>query len=43
VALHPLHGAGSQRALLGMADDAAYQAKRQGKNQVVVAPLPEAR
>ncbi|HEU5097956.1 MAG TPA: sensor domain-containing diguanylate cyclase [Roseiflexaceae bacterium] len=42
VALQPLHGATSQRALLDMADDAAYHAKRQGKNQVVVAPLPEA-
>jgi diguanylate cyclase (GGDEF)-like protein len=40
VALHPAHGAGSTRALLDMADDAAYQAKRYGKNQVVVAPLP---
>jgi PleD family two-component response regulator len=28
------------RALLDVADDAAYQAKRNGKNQVVVAPLP---
>jgi diguanylate cyclase (GGDEF)-like protein len=43
VALHPLHGASSQRALLDMADDAAYQAKRHGKNQVGVAPLPDAR
>jgi diguanylate cyclase (GGDEF)-like protein len=43
VALQPLHGASSLRALLDMADDAAYQAKRNGKNQVVVAPLPEAR
>jgi len=43
VALHPLHGAGNQRALLDMADDAAYQAKRHGKNQVVVAPLPDTR
>jgi diguanylate cyclase (GGDEF)-like protein len=41
VALHPLHGAGSPRALLDAADDAAYQAKRNGKNQVVVAPLPD--
>jgi diguanylate cyclase (GGDEF)-like protein len=40
VALHPLHGAGSPRALLDAADDAAYQAKRNGKNQVVVAPPP---
>jgi diguanylate cyclase (GGDEF)-like protein len=39
LALHPLHGAGSTRALLDMADDAAYQAKRGGKNQIVVAPL----
>jgi diguanylate cyclase (GGDEF)-like protein len=42
VALHPLHGAGSPRALLDMADDAAYQAKRSGKNQVVLAPVPDA-
>jgi len=41
VALHPLHGAGSPRALLDAADDAAYQAKRNGKNQVVVGPLPD--
>jgi diguanylate cyclase (GGDEF)-like protein len=40
VALHPLHRTGSPRALLDAADDAAYQAKRNGKNQVVVAPLP---
>ena len=40
VALHPLHGAGSPRALLDAADDAAYKAKRHGKNQVVVTPLP---
>jgi len=40
VALQPLHGAGSPRALLDAADDAAYQAKRNGKNQVVVAPPP---
>ncbi|HJZ47209.1 MAG TPA: sensor domain-containing diguanylate cyclase [Roseiflexaceae bacterium] len=43
VALHPLHGATSRRALLDMADDAAYQAKRSGKNQVVVAPRPDPR
>jgi diguanylate cyclase (GGDEF)-like protein len=41
VALHPLHGTGSPRALLDAADDAAYQVKRNGKNQVVVAPLPD--
>ena len=41
VALHPLHGTGSPRALLDAADDAAYQAKRNGKNQVVVAPQPD--
>src|SRR5262249_54453005 len=41
VALPPLHGAGSPRALLDAADDVAYQAKRNGKNQVVVAPLPD--
>jgi diguanylate cyclase (GGDEF)-like protein len=40
VALHPLHAAGSPRALLDAADDAAYQAKRNGKNQVVIAPVP---
>ncbi len=41
VALHPLHGADSPRALLDAADDAVYHAKRNGKNQVVVAPLPD--
>jgi diguanylate cyclase (GGDEF)-like protein len=41
VALHPLHATGSPRALLDTADDAAYQAKRNGKNQVMVAPLPD--
>jgi diguanylate cyclase (GGDEF)-like protein len=40
VALHPLHGAGSPRALLDAADDAAYQAKRGGKNRVVIASPP---
>jgi diguanylate cyclase (GGDEF)-like protein len=40
VALHPLHGAGSSRALLDAADDAAYRAKRGGKNRVVVASPP---
>lgn len=37
---HPCHGASSPRDLLDIADDAAYQAKRNGKNQVAVAPLP---
>jgi diguanylate cyclase (GGDEF)-like protein len=41
VALHPLHRSGSPRALLDMADDAAYQAKRNGKNQLVIAPVPD--
>src|SRR4051794_26968278 len=41
VALHPLHGMSSPRAFLDVADDAAYQAKRNGKNQVVIAPLPD--
>jgi len=40
VALHPLGGAGSPRMLLDAADDAAYQAKRSGKNRVVIAPVP---
>jgi diguanylate cyclase (GGDEF)-like protein len=40
IALHPLHGASSPRALLDIADDAAYQAKREGKNRAVLAPLP---
>ena len=43
VALHPFHGAQNLRALLDLADDAAYQAKRNGKNQVVIAdrgPMP---
>jgi len=38
--IHPCHGARSPRELLDIADDAAYQAKRNGKNQVMVAPLP---
>jgi diguanylate cyclase (GGDEF)-like protein len=38
--IHPSHGARTPRDLLDIADDAAYQAKRNGKNQVVVAPLP---
>src|SRR6266540_241193 len=40
--IHPNHGARSPRDLLDIADDAAYQAKRNGKNQVMVAPLPNA-
>jgi diguanylate cyclase (GGDEF)-like protein len=39
-ALQPAHGATTPRALLDIADDAAYQAKRSGKNQVVLAPMP---
>jgi diguanylate cyclase (GGDEF)-like protein len=38
--IHPNHGARSPRDLLDIADDAAYHAKRNGKNQVMVAPLP---
>jgi diguanylate cyclase (GGDEF)-like protein len=38
--VHPSHGASSPRDLLDIADDAAYQAKRSGKNRVAVAPLP---
>jgi len=41
MALHPLHATSSPRALLDAADDAAYHAKRNSKNQVVVAPLPD--
>jgi diguanylate cyclase (GGDEF)-like protein len=37
VALHPAHRARSPRELLDLADDAAYQAKRNGKNQFVIA------
>src|SRR6266508_3125734 len=40
--IHPNHGARSPRDLLDIADDAAYQAKRNGKNQVMVAPLSNA-
>lgn len=40
VAIHPLHGAQNAQALLEYADDASYQAKRLGKNQVVIAALP---
>jgi len=43
MALHPLHGTSSPRALLDAADDAAYHAKRGGKNRVIVAPLPDGR
>lgn len=40
VVIHPIHGASSPRELLDMADDAAYQAKRNGKNQVAIAAAP---
>ena len=40
VAVHPLHHAHNPRDLLDIADDAAYQAKRDGKNRVVLASLP---
>lgn len=40
VAVHPLHSAQNPRDLLDIADDAAYQAKRDGKNRVVLASLP---
>lgn len=40
LAIHPLHGATSSRKLLDIADDAAYQAKRDGKNRVVMAAPP---
>lgn len=39
VALHPLHGAQTPQALLELADDAAYQAKRGGRNRVAIANL----
>ncbi len=42
VAVHPLHGATSPRKLLDLADDAAYQAKRDGKNRVAMAQMPTA-
>lgn len=37
VALHPLHGAHSTRGLLDLADEAAYEAKHRGKNQICIA------
>lgn len=37
VALHPLHGAASAHELLDLADEAAYRAKRGGKNRVALA------
>jgi diguanylate cyclase (GGDEF)-like protein len=36
-AVHPLHGAPTPQILISIADDAAYTAKRRGKNQVVLA------
>lgn len=39
VALHPFHGARNILVLLDLADTAAYQAKRQGKNQVVISAM----
>lgn len=41
VALYPFHHAQNPRDLLDMADDAAYRAKRDGKNRVVLASVPE--
>ena len=41
VAVHPLHGALKPASVLDIADDAAYQAKRDGKNRVVLASVQE--
>lgn len=41
VAVHPLHGALKPGSVLDIADDAAYQAKRDGKNRVVLASVQD--
>ncbi len=40
VAAYPVHG-GDDRALMRRADQALYEAKRSGRDRVVVAPTPE--